>query len=197
MNQSFDFIGGRLCLDFANAFGGTPPGADGDGYRDLLEWGRQAGFLSEEQTHRLRRRAVRLPGRSLTVVERAGDLAAALRRLFTAIAEGGRASARDLALLNDELSSALGKLAVVGDGGEFELAWPSRGDDLERVLWPVARSAADLLVTADLRRLKACDSPTCTYVFIDASKPGRRRWCDMSVCGNGHKARRHRRRQHT
>jgi predicted RNA-binding Zn ribbon-like protein len=31
------------------------------------------------------------------------------------------------------------------------------------------------------------------WYFVDTSKAGRRRWCDMSTCGNAEKARRHQR----
>jgi predicted RNA-binding Zn ribbon-like protein len=191
MKQSFDFIGGWLCVDFANAFGGTQRDGVG-GYAVLLDWSWQANTLPREQARRLQRRASRDADRSAAVAERGIALAAALRRIFTAISDGGGPREQDVSLLNAELSTALGNLAVVPDDDDFALTWSAGGDDLESVLWPVARSAADLLVSADLRRLKSCDSPTCSYLFVDASRPGRRRWCDMKVCGNRQKARRHR-----
>jgi predicted RNA-binding Zn ribbon-like protein len=41
------------------------------------------------------------------------------------------------------------------------------------------------------RRLKVCDGPNCSWIFLDTSKAGRRRWCDMADCGNAAKSRRH------
>ena len=37
------------------------------------------------------------------------------------------------------------------------------------------------------------NAPTtrCLWLFVDASKSGTRRWCDMASCGNRAKARRH------
>jgi len=195
VKASFDFIGGWLCLDFANAFAEEPPSGGGEGYATLVDWSEQAHTLAGNEARRLRRRASRDPESSRAVAERAGALAAALERIFTAVSDARVPSARDVAKLNAELATALGNLAVIADEDAFELGWPRRGDRLESILWPVARSAADLLVSDDLRRLKSCDSPTCAYLFVDASKPGRRRWCDMKVCGNRHKARRHRHRQ--
>jgi predicted RNA-binding Zn ribbon-like protein len=36
----------------------------------------------------------------------------------------------------------------------------------------------------DRRRIRRCAGPTCVLLFLDTSKSGRRRWCDMAVCGN-------------
>ncbi len=45
-------------------------------------------------------------------------------------------------------------------------------------------------------RFRACGSPTCFGLFIDTSRPGRRRYCMPDLCGNrinvaNHRARRH------
>jgi len=64
------------------------------------------------------------------------------------------------------------------------------GDDLERPLWEIAHSAADLLTSGDQERVKECASTTCEWVFLDKSRNRSRRWCDMSDCGNRAKARR-------
>jgi predicted RNA-binding Zn ribbon-like protein len=41
------------------------------------------------------------------------------------------------------------------------------------------------------KKLKLCDGPNCSWLFLDTSKAGRRRWCDMADCGNAAKSRRH------
>jgi predicted RNA-binding Zn ribbon-like protein len=33
-------------------------------------------------------------------------------------------------------------------------------------------------------RVKACPGPNCAWVFVDRSRNGSRRWCDMAECGN-------------
>jgi predicted RNA-binding Zn ribbon-like protein len=70
----------------------------------------------------------------------------------------------------------------------------------ERVLSPVlatiARDAIDLLTRTPPVRIKLCADPTCRALFVDESRPGKRRWCAMNICGNRAKsktfARRHR-----
>ena len=56
--------------------------------------------------------------------------------------------------------------------------------DLAQPLWPVVRSAADLLTGSSLERVKRCPGEGCGWLFLDTSRNGSRRWCDMSSCGN-------------
>jgi predicted RNA-binding Zn ribbon-like protein len=43
-------------------------------------------------------------------------------------------------------------------------------------------------------RFRTCANDACRWTFYDHSPTGRRRWCDMKVCGNRAKAARHRQR---
>jgi predicted RNA-binding Zn ribbon-like protein len=49
--------------------------------------------------------------------------------------------------------------------------------------------------TAKLDRLKTCAAKDCRRVFYDRSKPGTRKWCASTLCGNRQKTRAYRRRQ--
>jgi len=70
----------------------------------------------------------------------------------------------------------------------WELAGPHDAYDLP--LWLLARSANELLQSAELEKLRGCGDPECRWLFLDTSKNHTRRWCDMAVCGNRMKARR-------
>ena len=52
-----------------------------------------------------------------------------------------------------------------------------------------------LAITGQLDRLKACADPDCGWVFLDRSKPGSRRWCSSTGCGNRQKTRAYRARR--
>ena len=52
------------------------------------------------------------------------------------------------------------------------------------LLVPIAEAAADLLCHADLSRIRRCAHPACILYFLDGTKNGTRRWCDMRTCGN-------------
>ena len=71
--------------------------------------------------------------------------------------------------------------------------WGGAGsvDALERVLWPVVRSAADLLTSPERGRVRRCGGANCDWLFMDNSRNHSRRWCDMGSCGNRAKARRY------
>ena len=57
-------------------------------------------------------------------------------------------------------------------------------------LQPVVQSAADLLVSGNLNRLKKCSDPDCGWLYYDTSRNNSRRWCCMKTCGNRAKANR-------
>jgi predicted RNA-binding Zn ribbon-like protein len=55
---------------------------------------------------------------------------------------------------------------------------------VEATLALVARDALDLVSSPDLRQVRPCANPECQVLFLDSSRPGRRRWCSMGTCGN-------------
>lgn len=57
----------------------------------------------------------------------------------------------------------------------------------------LAASALSLLAEHSYRRIRIC--PNCNWLFLDKSRNGSRLWCDMAVCGNRQKAKRHYRRR--
>ena len=56
----------------------------------------------------------------------------------------------------------------------------------------LARDAIDLFGGPLARRIRVCAAENCGLLLVDTSKPGRRRWCSMEVCGNRAKIRTHR-----
>jgi predicted RNA-binding Zn ribbon-like protein len=114
----------------------------------------------------------------------------AIFRIFAASALE-RAPERDhLMTLNSVLAEALKHARVVRSPEGFVWSWAEE-DSLDQLLWPVARSAADLLTSDELTRTRECGGPACTWLFMDTSKNRSRRWCAMKGCGNRAKSRRH------
>ena len=58
-----------------------------------------------------------------------------------------------------------------------------------------ARDAIGLFTTADARRMRECASPECGLLFLDLSRPGRRRWCSSNACGGKARAAAYRQRR--
>jgi predicted RNA-binding Zn ribbon-like protein len=191
---TFHLSGGRLCLDLANTVSwraSREPIERLARYADLLAWSRQAGVLTEAECRRLAAVAARRPGRGARVLEDARALRETIYRIFTRIADKGAPATADVAQLNGWLSAALGRLRVVPERERFTFDWVAEADALERMLWPAARSAAELLVSNELAYVRTCAADTCGWVFLDTTRNRTRRWCDMKVCGNRAKVRRH------
>lgn len=194
-----DFVGGAHCLDFANtvqAWDGDEAVGDrlGD-YADLLAWTRASGDLDAAAADALQRAAAAAPGAASAIVDEARRLRGALHRTICAIAAGETIPEAELAVLNEWIAQAHAVRRLTTARGGLDWGWAD-ATGLARPLWPIALSAADLLRSADPKRLRQCGGETCHWLFYDTSKSGRRRWCDMSVCGNRAKARRHYRRRH-
>lgn len=205
----FTRVGGRLCLDFVNTVSGRLPRADGAGrdwadrieeewiagYADLLAWSRAAGLLTESQAAGLGRAARAAPARAARVLHRARSLREAIYRLFVAVGRRWPPGSDDLGLLNRELARARTRERLVPEARRFGVTWASDAHALDRMLWPVARSAAELLQSHELARVRRCDGGDCHWLFLDTSRSRTRRWCDMADCGNAAKVRRFRRRR--
>lgn len=175
----FDLVGGRLCLDFCNIASDFLVS-----YPALISWSQQAGALTPGRASQL----LEHPHDTAQVVATAVQLRGALIALFQF-----RSRASDLSVLNRALARAYTRqrlVAVRPSGYRLESA---RSDDaFDEMLWPVARTAADLLTTpAELARVRTCGDETCGQLFLDESKNGSRMWCSMRDCGNRAKARRH------
>ncbi|MFF9103287.1 CGNR zinc finger domain-containing protein [Streptomyces rubrogriseus] len=72
--------------------------------------------------------------------------------------------------------------------------WAS-GATGSRLLSTVARDAIELFTGPYADRIRECGAHNCFLLFVDTSRPGRRRWCAMEHCGNREKVRAHRARR--
>jgi len=94
---------------------------------------------------------------------------------------GGRGWSReDEAVIN--AAAAYPGLVPVLRSGSMTLVPPPRGAE-RAALSTVARDAIDLFATVDPARLRECESDECGLLFLDTSRPGKRRWCSSEACG--------------
>jgi len=189
----YAFDSGNPCLDFANTWGSrVDPSTDLiRSYLELVAWAVQGGILATSEGQRLLERAARQRARSREVVERALRLREAIYGSFSRVAAGRSPRAGDLEAVNRELAEAMPHLRLRAEGPRCRWEWSAPQGALDRMLWPVARSAAELLSSERAGRVRECASETCSWLFIDDSRNHRRKWCDMSSCGNRAKARRY------
>jgi predicted RNA-binding Zn ribbon-like protein len=186
-------VGGRLCLDFCNTTDDRHGSREErlETYGDIVGWGWRAGILNAEEAARLVRLGTRSPTEALSVWERALLLREALTSIFSAVAESRRIRPGALDVLNGELAGAMSRSQVVPTDAGFTWLWAEGGKALDCMLWPIARSAADLLTDGPLTAIRRCEGRGCGWLFLDTSRNRTRRWCDMRICGNRAKARRH------
>jgi predicted RNA-binding Zn ribbon-like protein len=188
----FDLDAGALCLDFANTLGLF----SGDRLRspaDLLAFAVQAGLVPAARLAQLRDDIQAHPACAQAALARAYALRRALYNLFWAVADGRPPDPADLAALNHELPDALAHQQLVAEpGGGLDWGWSGGPESLAEVLYPIVRSAADLLTSAEQRAaVRQCGASDCAWLFLDSSRNRSRQWCSMQTCGNREKARRY------
>jgi predicted RNA-binding Zn ribbon-like protein len=188
-------LGGRLCLDFIN----TVDPRHGDhsyeylkSYSDLVAWASDVDILTENEAQRLLEKASNHPAIATLVFQRALSLREALYQIFSDARARKSPDGEALEVLNATLCEGMAKAQILTTSNGFVWTWSTNVLALERMLWSVARSAAELLSLGDLMNVKECPGDDgCGWLFVDTSRNHRRRWCDMEGCGNRAKARRH------
>jgi len=193
--RNLELVGGTIALDFANTgerFYGRAVGVERlVRYEDLVTFGVRTGLLGEERAERLLEEARRRPADAEAVVARARTLRDTLYTLFAQVAHEGRADAESIEVLNSFLAEGLRYRRLEPDERCCGWTWSAGDEPLAQMLWPIANSAAELLVEGELERIKLCNNESCAWLFLDVSRNRSRRWCDMKDCGNRAKARRH------
>jgi len=96
--------------------------------------------------------------------------------------------------VNASVGASMSGAHLRPQGGRLELGFAAGGPATlhEPIVTPVIRAAIDLLTTDAIQRVRACADQSCGWLFVDATRSGTRRWCDMKVCGNRNKVRRFR-----
>lgn len=166
----FIFVSGRPCLAFCATVGERwrrgferlrTPG-------DLARWYAQASVASAP---------VPVTGADLG---HARALREAVYRIATALI-GQRAPAASDEEIISLAAAAPPPVPRMGRGMSLTPAGP---DPAASALSAVARDAIGLFTSPDAGRLRECASPECGLLFLDLSRPGRRRWCSSNACGS-------------
>lgn len=159
-----------------------------------LDWLVRHDLLHREARDRLVREFVERPRESTRILTKMKRVRAAMREIVDATAEGRGPASTDLKELNRALRTHyVYELVPSMDG--VSLDHRHQGDPVDGALARLAESIARELIQGHPERLRICENDQCRYVFADTSRTGRRKWCDMSTCGNRAKVARHRARQ--
>jgi predicted RNA-binding Zn ribbon-like protein len=189
----FELIAGAVCLDFINTLDdrfSSEPKELLESYPDLVRFGEDAGILEPGQVDHLFARSQASPEAARRARNKAIELREAMFAVFAAIMNKKPVPPAALTVLNRYVQGAAQHAQLVSVNGRFEWRFDEAPLRFEAALWPIARSAAELLASDQLPLVGACASRTCRWFFLDTSKNHRRRWCDMTKCGNRAKFRR-------
>jgi len=192
-------VGEGICLGFANTLtwrGSAAPVETLADFAALLAWVQASAALPASAGRELGSWAREHPSRAAEVFAEAIVLREAIYRIANALACGEPIRSRDFAALGRAVAQAPARRqlarAGIGYAWRIELGKVGRaGIAAPTLLAPVLWSTADLVVGGARRRIRRCANDACLWLFVDASKNGTRRWCDMASCGNRAKARRH------
>jgi predicted RNA-binding Zn ribbon-like protein len=182
-----------VCLDFVNTLDDrfTPDAKELlKHYVDLARFAEDTGILPDQQVDRLMTRSMEQPDKAQRALASAIQLREAISDIFYALANKKAVPAAALAVLNSQAQEAAQHLTLVAGKKGFAWKFDADGYDLFAPLWPIARDAAQLLASERTEYVRACASKTCEWLFLDESKNHRRRWCDMTKCGNRAKVKR-------
>jgi predicted RNA-binding Zn ribbon-like protein len=202
-------VGARPCLDFVNTVAGRVAPRDGRAadfayrvtredipdYESLLRWSVFASLVEPSESERLRDQARRSAPATARALRRAIGLREAIYRIGKALVEDWPLRSADLRTLDREVREARRRQRLVAGRRRLDSHWIRDVPRLDRMLWPVALSAAELFGSDDVKRLKQCAGASCGWLFVDTTRNHSRQWCEMADCGNLAKVRRFRQRQ--
>jgi predicted RNA-binding Zn ribbon-like protein len=191
----FKYVGGDPAIDLVNTIDWTSRGPESErlsDYERIARWAEGADVIPPRLGASLRRRAQAQPREAEAAHRAVLRARQVLQRLFSEIAKGETSSGA-VEDFNRLLGPAVDHLRVVGSGkSRLQLGWDDQDRPLTSLLWPVLWSAAKLVTSDEASRIRICGSRDCGWMFVDRSRNGLRRWCQMEVCGTMEKTRRRR-----
>src|SRR4051812_27932106 len=159
-----------------------------------VNWMQQHALLHRETAQSLVADVAADPDASGRLLQRVQKTRSALRELLDAAVERRPPADSALREVNKALRATyVYELVPAADG--VSLDHRHEGDPISGALARLSEAIARELTQEDKERLRICANDECRWVFRDNSPAGRRKWCDMSSCGNRAKAARHRARK--
>jgi predicted RNA-binding Zn ribbon-like protein len=186
-------VGDNLALDFANTESGRGFASHQNHLRDatnVLDWLEHARALSPDEGQWLRAQASARAGLAADLHASAVTLRSAIHAVAAAIGRGHTLPQAPLAGLSAQYARYIGRASLARDADACRWRWSVRAAPVEAALGPIALAAVELFTEGDFSRIKECGGHACGWLFYDASKNNRRRWCEMEVCGNRAKQKR-------
>jgi predicted RNA-binding Zn ribbon-like protein len=191
--QPRDLVAGHLALDLVNTV--TARNAEPvdwlTGYPRLLQWASLTGEFDPGALRALDRLSAGAPDIAAAALHATRELREAVHDVTTAIIRHDAPPADGLRRIERTWKDAVSvaELTLVAGSARLQLTVDRSG--LAYPHHELALRSVELLQTLPLARTRICPGPRCGWLFIDHSRGGQRRWCDMATCGNAAKSTRH------
>lgn len=191
--ETLELDGGSLCLNFVNSvrnrfedplfeFIVTP--------EDLILWGSRTQIFEKNYTRGLKKYILKNQEKAKHDLKKILKTRELLYRIFRKLSQKETPEDKDILLFNKELSLVLRHLSLeITDSLEIKMIWDNQPSGLLWTLFPIIKSAFDLLISDLRNRIKEC--PQCGWLYLDNSKNNSRLWCNMKTCGNTIKIKRY------
>jgi predicted RNA-binding Zn ribbon-like protein len=192
--SSLTLVGGELAFDFTNTSSGRGWPAHQNHLRtaeDVVAWACHAKVVSSVDANWLRHEVAGDEFLAAQLLRRALELREVLHTIGVEVAAGRPAPHVEVDILAKEHAACVARARLAPDGGRYMWSWAPRQAAVEAVLGPISLSAIATLSQADLTRVKRCQGEKCGWLFFDTTKNKSRRWCEMEICGNRAKQKRH------
>jgi predicted RNA-binding Zn ribbon-like protein len=193
-------VGGLAVLDYLNTCDGRRPGTtlhspvdNLSSIDDIVHWCLHARLIDTD-THRHYVQMILVsPWAPISAFKQLINFRERLYQLLLPVAMGEAVDLQRLQALNECLMQTASRRMLVTTPSGVIWCW-RRGESVEdmsaSLMGQIALDAAILLTSPQLERLRVCATSDCDWMFLDTSKNGRRRWCQMSVCGSRAKSQR-------
>ncbi len=159
-------------------------------YDDFVEWINKIKLLPKGKMDAIAAFSKSHTRKSADTLRQIIEVREVVFKLFSSLAQQQKADRETVDAFNGFFSEALSNMRV--EVGRKEVAtsfFVSEKTILKEPLYILVKNAFDILSTQSFDRIKEC--PTCRWLFLDTTKNGKRRWCNMQVCGSNDKARRY------
>jgi len=187
-----DFIGGHPVLDFIN----TVTGRDEhpldwlDSYATLIIWAKKVDLLPLDTLSYLTEKIADNESETEQGFLQLKELREELFSLFYSLMTKQEVDAELLEQLEKKWRASYSIHRLVKINDKISVSVNSSVPDLQLIEKRIIYLAVELACQFPTDRLRICKGSNCSWLFLDSSKAGRRRWCDMKTCGNTSKVRR-------
>lgn len=189
-----DLVAGHLALNLVNTVTARNTAAPRDwldGYPRLLEWAKLANVAEDKVLTLLGKQAANSAHDATLALARLKQFREALHTAYAALISGKRVPQTALDGIGEAWCEVHSRIRLEYSDNRVAARVSIERSGLDLIRDSVAGCAIELLQSLPADRARVCRGEACGWLFIDSSKGGQRVWCDMAVCGNAAKTRRH------